>query len=90
VNIGPALPGKFFTDFLRTKSLPKWFQQISDLNLNTIRVYTLLPPAFYQALYQFNWINPMPLFLLQEIWPEEHPVNSDYLNRNTIELPSGN
>lgn len=82
VNIGPALPGKFFTEFPEDKNVYlKWFQQISDLNLNTIRVYTLLPPAFYQALYQFNWNNPMPLFLLQEIWPEEHPVNSDYLNQ---------
>ncbi len=82
INIGPALPGKYFTEFPEEASIYlKWFQQISDLNMNSIRVYTLLPPAFYQALYLFNFDNPDPLFLLQEIWPEEHPVGSDYLNQ---------
>ena len=82
VNIGLALPGKYFTEFPEDKNVYLgWFQKISDLNINTIRVYTLLPPVFYQALYQFNLNNPSPLFLLQEIWPEEHPVDSDYLNQ---------
>jgi hypothetical protein len=53
------------------------------------RVYTLLPPAFYQALYQFNWNNPMPLFRCRNL-AEEHPVNSDYLNQEYNRTTSGN
>lgn len=87
VNIGAALPGKTFTEFPKDKALYlNWFAQISDLGYNTVRIYTLLPPEFYQALYEFNAANNEPLFLLQEIWPEEHPEEGNYLadNYNSI------
>lgn len=46
---------------------------IANMNTNTIRVYTLLPPEFYSALkyYNENNINKQ-LYLFQEIWPEEN------------------
>ncbi len=80
VNLGPAMPGKYFTEFpLEKETYLQWFEQIAALNVNTIRVYTLLPPVFYQALYEFNLGREEPLYLLQEIWPEEHPEGLDYL-----------
>ncbi|GAB6275670.1 MAG: hypothetical protein SAMD01599839_02100 [Rectinema sp.] len=40
----------------------------------------LLPPEFYRALKIYNQTHPdAPLFLLQEIWPEENPPGGDYL-----------
>jgi hypothetical protein len=53
---------------------------IGALGANTVRVYTLLPPEFYRALKIYNQTHPdAPLFLLQEIWPEENPPGDDYL-----------
>ena len=62
---------------------------MANLNFNTIRIYTLLPPVFYEAFYEFNKNRESPIYLLQEIWPEEHPLNSDYLAKdyNAAGLP---
>ncbi len=87
VNLGAALPGKTFTEFPKDKSLYlDWLTQMYDLGYNTVRIYTLLPPEFYQALYEFNASKENPIFLLQEIWPEEHPDANNYLAEvyNTI------
>ena len=75
VNIGPATPGNFASnppvlveDYLR------WFEQIAALGANTIRVYTVLPPAFYRALRLHN-ANPrrQRLSLIQEVWLADSP-----------------
>lgn len=79
VNLGTALPGKWFTQFPERESYyRRWLEMIGDMYANTVRVYTLLDPAFYRALYNYNLENPeRPLYLLQEIWPEEHPDSDD-------------
>lgn len=81
VNIGSSTPGKWFTQFDTSEALYlRWLQKIADMNANTIRVYTLLPPQFYTAFEHYNKINPdKPLWLYQEIWPEENPEGHDYL-----------
>ena len=81
VNMGFAEPGKYFTDFPDSvDTYRRWLGQIADMNANTIRVYTLPPPEFYKALLVHNTERPdRALYLLQELWPEEHPANGDYL-----------
>lgn len=80
VNLGAAVPGKTFTEFPKDVSVySKWLNQMKLLHINTLRVYTLLPPAFYKALYDHNQTAETPIYLLQEIWPEEKPLNEDYL-----------
>ncbi|MFZ2635690.1 MAG: hypothetical protein WAX33_05070 [Rectinemataceae bacterium] len=81
VNLGMAEPGKFFTEFPEDiATYRRWLDMIGDMNANTIRIYTLPPPEFYQALEAHNRINPgKALYLLQGIWPEENPPNGDYL-----------
>ncbi len=81
VNLGTAVPGKAFTEFPQDISTYKlWLTQMKSLNINTLRVYTLLPPTFYKALYDYNNENPQhPIYLLQEIWPEENPKDHNYL-----------
>jgi hypothetical protein len=80
VNIGMALPGYWFTNFPEEDDVYySWFEKIGDMNANTVRVYTLIDPAFYRALYLYNLDHPAkPIYLLQGIWPEEHPPNGDY------------
>lgn len=81
VNLGIAFPGRWFTDFPAQESVyMEWFEDIGEMNANSIRVYTLMHPSFYRALLRYNVRNPEePLWLLQEIWPEEHPPGDDYL-----------
>lgn len=83
VNIGPAVPGKWFTQFPKDEKLYlKWLEMIGEMNANSIRVYTLLPPQFYNALAYYNKEHPQkPLWLFQEIWPEENPPEEDYLKK---------
>jgi len=81
VNIGSSTPGKWFTQFETSEELYlDWLNQIAEMNANTIRVYTLLPPQFYTAFVYYNETHPdKQLWLYQEIWPEENPENDDYL-----------
>jgi tetratricopeptide (TPR) repeat protein len=75
VNIGPATPGHFASEPpTDVATYLKWFSQIGALGANAVRVYTLLPPAFYHALLTYNERNPeVPIYLLQEIWLRDPP-----------------
>ncbi|MGV8905533.1 MAG: family 2 glycosyl transferase [Acetobacterium sp.] len=77
VNIGAAVPGYFPGEFGTTKEdYLRWFKYISDMNANTIRVYTILKPEFYDALYEYNHSVKTPLYLIQGVWiNEENIVN---------------
>jgi len=69
VNIGPARPGEFPSSSSREFwTYMKWFMQIGQMNANTVRAYTVLPPAFYQALKAYNESVASPLYLVQEVW----------------------
>ena len=84
VNLGIAMPGKWFTEFPNNKSVYyRWLTQIGELGVNTLRIYTLLDPQFYHAFSLYNRIHPdQPLYLMQEIWPEEEPEGNDYLDES--------
>ena len=73
VNIGPAPPGHFATSPPAAESVyAEWLKQIGNMGANCVRVYTLLPAAFYRALLNYNDGNPRaPLYLFQEIWLKE-------------------
>ncbi len=84
VNIGVGLPGHFPGEFAVKKgTYLKWFKQISELGANVVRVYTILPPDFYEGLYQFN-SSGKKLYLFQEIWTEL-PEGNDFYNDNFVE-----
>ncbi len=84
VNLGVAMPGKFPSEFPVDYDLyAGWFEEIGAMNANVVRVYTILPPEFYQALAQYNLIySDKPLYLMQGVWatvPDDHNYfNEDY------------
>jgi hypothetical protein len=73
VNIGTSLPGRWYTEFPADRDLyHQWFKEITAMNANTIRLYTLLDPAFYSALAEYNSNSEnAQLWLIQEIWPDD-------------------
>ena len=87
VNIGSSTPGKWFTEFSNDEDMfLEWFEQIAGMNANTIRAYTLLSPQFYTAFVHYNETHPdKPLWLYQEIWPEENPEDNDYLRDGYVD-----
>jgi tetratricopeptide (TPR) repeat protein len=75
VNMGLAMPGKFPSEFSTDSSLyARWFQQIGEMHANTLRIYTVLPPAFYRALLAYNKAHASaPLYVIHGVWTELPP-----------------
>jgi hypothetical protein len=79
INLGVALPGRVPAEFPADDSTyARWLELIAAANANTVRVYTILPPAFYRALRRWNDVHPdRALWLVQGVWAELPPKN-DY------------
>lgn len=81
VNLGAALPGRDPAEFPREKKLyAEWLEQMAGMGANAVRLYTLLPPEFYQALDEHNAARKGSdgfLWLVQGVWTEL-PENDDY------------
>ncbi len=72
VNIGSSKPNTFPGELGVTQDeYLKWFEQIGEMHANTIRVYTVMMPAFYDALYQYNTTHDEKLYLFQGCWYNE-------------------
>ncbi|MBE4908936.1 hypothetical protein IMZ08_12780 [Bacillus luteolus] len=90
VNMGIAKPGSWPGETNISKAeYYRWFTQIGDMNANVIRVYTIHPPAFYEALYEYNKIAKTPLYLLHGVWVNEeifHKSQDAFAVENTEEF----
>ena len=81
VDLGVAIPGEWATDFaIDEETYLRWFQMISDLGANTIRVYTILHDDFYNAFYKYNTQREAdgeePLWLIHGVWVDDYSHNS--------------
>ncbi|MER2191898.1 MAG: hypothetical protein ABS951_13135 [Solibacillus sp.] len=75
VNIGMAKPGVFPGEAGITKEdYAGWFKAIGELGSNAIRIYTIHPPGFYEALLEYNESHEQPLYLYHGVWLDEEPV----------------
>lgn len=75
VNMGISKPGSFPGETAITKDeYLRWFKDIGAMHANAIRVYTLHPPAFYQALYEYNHMAKEPLYLFHGAWINEETL----------------
>jgi hypothetical protein len=79
VNMGVALPGRFPTEFPEDDATyASWLEAVAGMGANCVRLYTLLPPAFYRALERHNRKEMSHrLWLVQGVWTEL-PEGDDY------------
>src|SRR5262249_22998870 len=78
VNMGVALPGRFPAEFPSDEATyRRLLSEAADLGVNAVRLYTLLPPVFYDAFRRHNETAKRPLWLLQGVWTEA-PEGDDY------------
>ncbi|WP_052571758.1 hypothetical protein [Geothrix fermentans] len=73
VNLGAALPGRHPTEFPDRATYDGWIREMAEAGFNTVRVYTIHPPAFYEALRAHNLAAPKPLRLIHGVWTEPPP-----------------
>ena len=87
VNLGATTPGHFPGDLSPTKEdYLRWFPMMKEMNADVVRVYTILPPHFYEALAEYNERNEDPLMLMQGIWsPEEELIGEDETGRDAYD-----
>jgi Tfp pilus assembly protein PilF len=68
-NLGPAQPGEYPSTVSRDFAVyARWLAEMAAMHANTVRVYTILPPAFYRALAEHNAQAKQPIWLIQEVW----------------------
>jgi len=73
INLGVTVPGTFPGQLAATrKQYARWFEDIKKAGFNTIRLYTLHYPRFYDVLDSFNLANPQnPMLFIQGVWLNE-------------------
>jgi hypothetical protein len=74
VNLGSTVPGTQPGEVAATRAdYDRWLEGMGDLGARVVRIYTILRPAFYDALASYNEEHSdKPLFFIQGVWiPEE-------------------
>ncbi|MCK7593555.1 tetratricopeptide repeat protein [Pseudomarimonas salicorniae] len=73
INLGAALPGKFPSQFPEKPVYQAWIRDMAELGVNCVRVYTIHPPGFYEALAEHNASAEKPIYLIHGVWVEPPP-----------------
>lgn len=73
INFGVSVPGKFPGQLeVSREQYTRWLEITKSAGFNTIRLYTLHYPHFYEVLDSFNLANPHnPILFFQGVWLEE-------------------
>lgn len=84
VNLGATLPGHSPGELAPVKEdYLRWMGQMKEMGVETVRVYTILDPEFYECFVEFNSKQEEPLWLIQGIWsPEEELIGEDDKGRD--------
>lgn len=106
VNIGVTKPGYFPGEFgVEKEDYLRWFQYISEMNVNTIRVYAIQDPVFYEAFKEHNENSQQPLYLMhgvyldeeltqesQDVFANDEKILKDFMKdiRNLVDIIHGN
>lgn len=71
VDLPSSTVNHYATDYaIDYKTYMRWFQLISEMGANAIRIYTIYDDTFYNAFYDYNINREKPLYLLQGQWSQ--------------------
>jgi len=90
VNLGVGLPGTQAGDLAATREqYARWFKRMRELGFNSLRIYTLHYPRFYEELARYNSQHPdEPLYIFHGVWLDEAETPED-LYSGTAGFDSG-
>ena len=75
INLGSSPPGYFPGEIayaITASMYERWIKMMGESGFNSVRVYTLHPPVFYEKLAEYNIRHSEhPLYLFQGIWLDE-------------------
>ena len=77
VNLGSTVPGRFPGELAQTRAdYRRWLPEMAALGTRALRVYTVMPPAFYEELRAYDLAHPAaPIFVIHGVWiPEDRFV----------------
>lgn len=79
INLGVGVPGKTAGHLAVTRDqYRRWLQRLGEAGFNTLRIYTLHYPRFYEELESYNRAHPArPLYVLHGIWFHEDNPRQD-------------
>jgi len=78
VNLGGTLPGTFPAELAPKRAdYDRWLEEMGVLGVRLLRVYTILPPHFYDAFAAYNEAHgDRPIHLLHGVWiPEDEFIS---------------
>ena len=78
VNLGATVPGTSPGELAPAREdYDRWLGEMGELGVRLLRVYTILPPRFYEAFAAYNRAHSdQPIHLLQGVWiPEEELIS---------------
>lgn len=77
VVLESAAPGQYFSDYKNNEeTYLSYLEKIGQMGANTVRVKTIMNPAFYKALLSYNTAHERPLYLLQGVGVEDYDQNN--------------
>lgn len=79
VNLGATTPGHNPGELsVPREQYREWFPQMAEMGIRFVRVYTILPPFFYEEFSAYNQAHAdEPLFLIQGVYlPDESYVDT--------------
>ncbi len=84
INLGAAVPGKHPSEFPDRATYDRWLAEMVEVGFNSVRIYTIHPPHFYEAFRDFNAAREAkglpPLWMIHGVWTEL-PPEDDFLDR---------
>ena len=79
VNLGSTIPGHQPGEVAATREdYDRWLADMGEMGVRVVRIYTILRPAFYDALADYNDDHEdRPIFFIQGVWvPDEERLVS--------------
>jgi hypothetical protein len=82
INLGTSPPGFQPGEIgyaIQSDQYERWINRMGQLGFNSLRIYTLHPPVFYEKLAEYNESHPdKPIYLFQGIWLEDDTAGTSH------------